>query len=102
MDKISQKIENELSILKKKIKYSDITPGLKECHMKFLNKVLKPIFTTKEIIKFQDIEDYIKNQNLKYKKPTIRCYLSGLHKGKKIKIITGENDRRKKLYKLSN
>ena len=102
MEKISQKIENELLILKKKINYSDITPGLKDCHIRFLNKVLKPIFEKKEIIEFQDIEHYVKIHSLKYKIPTIRCYLSELHKGKKIEIISGVKDRRKKLYKLLN
>ncbi|MFX1453577.1 MAG: hypothetical protein ACFFCM_22295 [Promethearchaeota archaeon] len=102
MEKISQKIENELSNLKKKINYSDITPGLKEYHIRFLNNVLKPIFKTKVKIEFQDIEHYVKTHSLKYKIPTIRCYLSELHKGKKIEIIPWVNDRRKKLYKLLN
>lgn len=100
LEKISQKFEKELSNLKKKVKYSDITPGLKECHMRFLNKVLKPIFETNVIIEFQDIEHYVKNHSLKYKIPTIRCYLSELHKGKKIEIISGVKDKRKSLYKL--
>ena len=97
MEKISQKIENELLNLKKKIKYSDIIPGIKEYHMKFLNRVLEPIFETNEIIKFKDIKNYVEDNKLDYKPATIRCYLSALHKGKKIEIIPKGRETRYKL-----
>ena len=97
LEKISQKIENELSNLKKKIKYSEIIPGIKDYHLKFLIKVLEPIFVTNEIIKFEDIRNYVKDNKLDYEPTTIRCYISALHKGKKIEIIPKGRETRYKL-----
>jgi len=88
MEKISHKIEYEISNLKKKIKYEDI-PELKDYHMRFLNRILEPIFETNEIIKYDDIENYIEeNPELDYRSITIRSYLCALNKGKKIEKIS--------------
>ncbi len=89
MEKISQKIDYELSNLKKKINYSD-TQELKDFHIGFLKSVIEPIFETKNIIKYEDIENHIKqDKDIKNYSPiTIRSYLTALKKGKKIEKIS--------------
>lgn len=98
MENISQKFEKEVINLKKKVNYSDLTIGLEECHKKFYEKTLKPIFLKKKEITKEEIEDYVKLKNLKYARNTITCYLSGLSKNDIIKIKSNQIDKRKKLY----
>ncbi len=98
MEKVSQKFEKEITYLKKKVNYSDLTIGIEDCYKKFYERALKPIFMKKIEITKEEIEKFVELRNLKYAKNTITCYLSNLSKNNILRMKPDQNDRRKKLY----
>ena len=77
LDKISTKINTELSILKKKIDYDVFKPTLKDYHKKFFNNTLIPLSEKKLTFSIKDIKSMCERTK-PLTKSTIRCYLSTL------------------------
>ncbi len=97
LERISTKINIEITNLKKKLKISEYKPEIRNCSYNLYNKILIPLFNEKASISLQEIIE--KSDK---KKPTILCYLSELYKnGYILKIKNQYGDKRTKLYKKS-
>ena len=95
LERISTKINDEISFLKKKLDISDYEPKLRNCSRSLLENILIPLFEKKEMITV----DEIINKSGK-KKTTILCYLSELDKyGRISKCKNFKGDKRTNIYK---
>ena len=95
LERISNKINDEISILKKKLKISDYEPKLRKCSYNLLENILMPLFDEKETVTLDEI---IKKSGKK--KTTVLCYLSELYKYRRIsKAKNIDGDKRTKIYK---
>ncbi|MFW9895266.1 MAG: hypothetical protein ACFFD7_05625 [Candidatus Thorarchaeota archaeon] len=98
LDKISIKINSELSALKKKIDFAVFKPPLKDYHKKFFNDILLPLSEKRPTFSIKDIK-LICEKTKPLAKSTIRCYLSTLKRNDHIKIIKNR-DKRDHLYQI--
>ncbi len=98
LDKISNKINSELSSLKRKINYTVFKIPLKNYHKNFLKNILIPLSDKKPTFSIMDIELLCKKTK-PLEKSTIRCYLSALKRNNLI-IIKKTQDKRGHLYKI--
>ena len=101
LERISNKINLEIKILKKKLKISDLDIGLKNYHLNFFHNVLEPLFKEKKYVSISDIKYQCEiTGKININESTIHCYLSNLNKNNYIEIIQEENDKRKHLYRI--
>ncbi len=95
LEKISVKINDEIKLLKKKLKFIEYAPKPRKCSHNLLENILNPLFEEKEVI---SLEDIIKKSGKK--KTTLLCYLSELVKHELIiKTKNLKGDKRTRLYK---
>ena len=98
LDKISNKINSELSKLKKKINYAVIRPPLENYHITFLYNTLIPLSDKKPTFSIEDVT-LMCEKTKPLKESTIRCYLSALKREDRIKIIQ-KQDKRGHVYQI--
>jgi len=98
LDKISFKLNSELSTLKSKINYSVFRPQLKNYHINFLQNILIPLSNQKLTFSILDIKLMCKKIK-PLSEATIRCYLSVLKRNNHVSIRKNQ-DKRGHLYQL--